>query len=147
MFQFKSNEDNTTKIREKVATTLKGKSLNLILATKMASSELVENAMKYGDLPNIKYELNLDKHIVSIRVSNIVVSSKNYKKVKQHVDQINTLDPKQLFISQLQHIINNQNNKITQLGLYRIAYEGKFDLSYIFDAPSRALTVLAKRKY
>jgi hypothetical protein len=63
-----------------------------------------------------------------------------------HIDEIrNSDDPAELYTRRLQELMDNTVKGKTQLGLYRIAYEGEFSLSYRID--NSRLTIIAERKF
>lgn len=115
----------------------------------MCSTELIENAVKYGsekpDGGSIDFDLRADKDIVEIIVSNGYQYEKDLKNVVEHIEKIKKSDdPAALYIARLQELLENPKPGISQLGLYRIAYEGGFSLDC--QHTNMALTIIAQRK-
>ncbi len=96
----------------------------------MTASELLENAIKYsGTGSNIGFKLFADEQRIAIETRNPLVSPRAFADLKARIAAINAGDPEALYISRLQALMENPDMSSTGLGLYRIAYEGKFDLS------------------
>jgi hypothetical protein len=139
-------------IQEKTETFLKKKDTNqhIVEATIMCASELVENAIKYGyssDLnSNITFDMSMDADRVIIKVSNGIKDNEDLKKVKTHIERLKeTNDPGKLYTERLMQLMENPKPGVSQLGLYRIAYEGDFKLDYIYE--NGLLTIIASRRY
>jgi hypothetical protein len=127
---------------------LEGKDPALISATTMSVTELIENALKYGTLTpdgkDIIFNLNVDEKMIRIEVINGVRSQHDVEHVKNIVNHINSSDdPEQLYIQRLKELIENPKFGVSQLGLYRISYEGQFDIDYQFE--NGVLTIKAVR--
>ncbi len=141
-------------IRKKVEAILTVYSDDLGYAGKMVTSELIENAMKYGvpvdALQNqgIGYVLDVDidnGKTVTITVTNKVASEKDSNEVVRHIKMIReSNDPQQLYIERLTALIDTPGQGGSQLGLFRIAYEGQFDLEY--ELTDDLLSIIATRK-
>ncbi len=126
----------------------KNKGRDAIEATIMSATELIENALKYGtqkpDGSNIDFTLKATEDSVIITVSNGYHDERDCKNVIDHIDRINASDdPAALYIDRLQELLENPKPGVSQLGLYRIAYEGGFALEYLHEEGS--ITVSAKR--
>ena len=135
-------------IEEKIREIFVTKNDELFNATIMVVSELVENAVKYGmDIPTVKsinFNFSVSKDVIVISVANPVDQVGHIDELKDHIHDIqNCDDPQSLYIRRLEELLENTNAKRTQLGLYRIAYEGKYDLSYEYDG--KIITVNAIR--
>ena len=116
-------------------------------AAGMTLSELLENALKYGEavpgMPGASYTLLVEPAYVELQVSNGLSSEQSLTELKTRIDAIAAAPDKQaLYIERLEEIMNNPSVG-GQLGLFRIACEGGFDLSYRFEPP--ILTVTARR--
>lgn len=136
--------------REKVGLLLSGKSEELAYSCKMVTSELIENALKYGstspDEKSMRYQLNIKDNEIKIMVSNFLNSPDDLKILATHIDEIKkTHNPQKLYKNRLMELLENTKHGQTQLGLYRIAYEGKFDIDYTYE--NDTLTMIATRKY
>jgi hypothetical protein len=139
-------------IKDKTEKFLKEKnaSRELIDATIMCSTELMENAIKYGSTNkkevNINFDLSLFPGKLCVTVTNDVENDKDAKNVRDHIDRLKkTKDAAKLYIDRLSQLMENPKPGISQLGLYRIAYEGEFALDY--DYKNNILTVRAERKF
>lgn len=138
-------------VKEKTASYMhsKGYAEDVIDATIMCASELIENAIKYGserpDGTTISFDLKTDSKTIIISVSNGVRTDEDRKNVFEHIEKLrNNTDPAKLYTDRLMELMNNPRPGISQLGLYRIAYEGEFSLDCSFA--NNTLTILAKRK-
>lgn len=103
----------------------------------MTITELLENAIKYGESTkqyrDIHFDFTTDQKKLTIKVTNAVLNQDHFTSCAKHIDKINkSNNPKRLYLQRLQDLIEQENPFISQLGLYRIAYEGKFKLSYDF---------------
>lgn len=121
----------------------------IIEALRMVSTELVENAVKYGEpvpgMAGIEYELIVDEKIISIRVDNGVVNDSNIDQVKKSIDKIRSCkDRFKLYTDRLSELMESPKLGESQLGLYRIAYEGRCELDYKFEED--ILSVIAEIK-
>lgn len=117
--------------------------------TIMVLRELLENAIKYGEIrPSIK-DINIsfkaDDEKILIKVSNAIIEEDHLNIFKEHLENIrNSDDIEALYTNRLRVLLENNGIGESRLGLYRIAYEGNFQLSYIYN--SNLLTVIAQRK-
>lgn len=116
-------------------------------AAGMTLSELLENALKYGEavagMPGASYTLFVEDQYIEIQVSNGFTSAQSLRELEHRIDAIAAAEDKQaLYIERLEEIMNNPSMG-GRLGLFRIACEGGFDLSYRVEQP--ILTVTARR--
>ncbi|MCU0289940.1 MAG: PilZ domain-containing protein [Acidobacteria bacterium] len=123
--------------------------IEIIDAMRMVSTELVENAVKYGEpvpgMTGIEYELIVDEDQISIRVDNGVVTSSNVKEVEKSIEKITRAkDRFKLYTARLAELMESPKLGESQLGLYRIAYEGNCDLAFKYE--NNILSVMAKIK-
>lgn len=140
----KEVEEKTEEFMKKRVT-----SRDVIEATIMCTAELVENAIKYGSANtghnNITFDLSTHDDTIYIKVSNGIKDDLDVKNVKLHIDKVRTSDdPSKLYTDRLMELMENIKPGISQLGLYRIAYEGEFKLDYSYK--DKILTVTAVRK-
>lgn len=124
-------------------------SQDIIDATIMCSAELMENAIKYGPAGRnevkINFDLNFSHGMICIAVTNDVKNIEDVQNVKQHIEKLkNSGDAGTLYVERLSQLMDNPKIGISQLGLYRIAYEGEFKLDYGYE--KNILTVVAERK-
>ena len=137
------------RIEAKISSLFKDVDSELLNSTTMVLSELIENAVKYSDsspeVKSININFVADNKSIIIIISNPVSNQNNVALVKRHIVRIqNTDNPQSLYIERLQQLLDNPQITYTQLGLYRIAYEGKFKLSYGYG--NNILTIKAIRK-
>jgi len=139
-------------VQEKTERFMKNKNTKseYIDATIMCTSELVENAIKYGSSFRgqnlITFELSASDERISIKVTNGIKDEKDMHNVKTHIDKLKkTNDPGSLYTERLRELMDNPKPGISQLGLYRIAYEGEFKLDYQYL--NGVLTIKAERNY
>jgi len=120
---------------------------DFIDATKIASIELVENALKYSDPEEneqpIIFDLkNSDGHIV-IRVTNYCVNEEARNIIRTTIDDINNNDPFDLYVKRLEMIRDSPDGH-SRLGFYRIGYEAEYQLSY--KLTEKLVVIIGKRK-
>lgn len=136
-------------IRQKIRKNLVSKFPDLVEAIIICSSELCENAIKYGVSVPKKEKINFnlmvkDDHIL-VEVSNGVTNAEDVTNVTQTVDLINSgKNPEDLYLSRLHELMENPKPGESKLGLYRIAFETGFQLSVRFK--NEVLTLIAKMK-
>ncbi len=116
-------------------------------ASKMTASELMENAVKYGTSVDqdtgISFELTATDRLVTITVTNRLLNTQDGEDAIQHLDIIKASEnPETLYLRRLQALMNDMSLQKTQLGLYRIAYEGQFRLSYTCDRHLISITAV-----
>lgn len=117
-------------------------------ATSMVASELVANAIKYGEsipqAPNAKFNLRITNGIILVEVTNGTKSQEHVDIVKARIIEITTAkDKDELYLTRLQDAMAGQR-RYGQLGLYRVCCEGKFALDYQYS--DHVLTILATRE-
>jgi hypothetical protein len=113
----------------------------------MVASELVGNAIKYSDwnpsAPQATFSLAVTPQEVSIAVANCVKTEQHFAEVKKRIDQLTQAENKEEFyLARLQELLSGSTTG-SQLGIYRIGYEGEFDLSYTYA--DDVLTIIATR--
>ncbi|WP_394841367.1 hypothetical protein LZC95_30375 [Pendulispora brunnea] len=105
-------------------------------ATVMTASELIENAMKYGEeVPNlltIHLRLQADAERITIEVSNGALTRERVCQLEQRLAEIaSSTDREELYMNRIRTLLDNPTEK-GGLGLYRIGFEGGFDLTCTF---------------
>ena len=103
-------------------------------ATSMVVSELVSNAIKYGDMvPNqecASVTLTLKDDQIQVAVSSGAPSEESVRELRERIEQIASAESvEQLYMTRLQELLDNSSEK-GGLGLYRIGFEGRFQLTY-----------------
>lgn len=112
----------------------------------MVASELVGNAIKYGELtPQPTICVSVTDTQVEIEVKNAVKSPEHLSQVQMRLDQMaHSEDRAAFYLKRLQELLmDTPKNQGGQLGLYRIGYEGDFNLSYKYT--DHVLTIRATR--
>jgi hypothetical protein len=127
----------------------KKKNSDIIEATIMCATELIENAVKYGtekpDGSSIDFDLSATEETVCITVKNGYHDVRDFQNVAENIDKINASDDHAaLYVERLQELLDNPKPGVSQLGLYRIAYEGEFKLDYAHK--DGILAIIAERK-
>jgi hypothetical protein len=136
-------------IRGQVGALLAARPAEHRLAVMMASSELLENAVKYGDsvarAPRIRFSLSLNGASVQIETVNGSNDPDNVERLRARLREIETAeDPTALYFGTIQQMLAlPQQSSSPGLGLYRIAAEGRFTLRGYFD--DGLVTVVATR--
>jgi hypothetical protein len=125
------------RIRERVASAVSDLSEEVQEATVMVASELVENAIKYGDNvanhPGIEVSLVCDGHTLSLTVANGASSSEAVRELQRHTDALaRSPDKSELYTSRMLTLMDHPDG-CSRLGLYRIGFEGQFDLECSYD--------------
>jgi len=126
----------------------KGKSKEVTEATMMCVTELIENAIKYGvedpSSGNINFDLHADENCIEIRVRNGIRNEDDISSLVYHIEKIKNSDnPARLYTERLMELMENPKPGVSQLGLYRIAYEGEFKIDYVYE--KNILTISAIR--
>ena len=120
----------------------------LVQATAMVASELLENAIKYGynspDGEGVRFTLDITDKEVVVSVLNGVAPNHSLEGLKGILDRIKgSANPMELYTERLMAIANNPKGQESGLGLYRIAYEGEFKLQY--EITDKAVKIIARR--
>ena len=102
-------------------------------AAMMTATELVENAVKHSASHNagIRFHLEADRNKIVITVTNKVRSEQDIRFFEHNVKQIKESDnPMDLYVHRLMELGDDPCESFTRLGLYRIAYEGEYEIDY-----------------
>jgi hypothetical protein len=135
-------------VRERVETLLADLPTEVRAATVMTASELVENAIKYGEsvpaAPHASVALDYDGQRVEVIVKNGVASPESVEALRAHVARLAAAtDRTALYIQRLQELMMSGGGS-TQLGIYRIGCEGNFDVEC--EYANQVVTVRATRQ-
>lgn len=127
-----------------------GASKEIRESTMMVATELIENSVKYGvslpDGSNIGFNLEISGETILMSTKNGINEDIHAQMVLDHIDRINTSEnPKELYTQRLMELLENPKPGVSQLGLYRIAYEGQFSLRYEYE--NQILTVKAEKRF
>lgn len=141
--------DHIRKIRRQVGEALKEHDPDLCSAAMMVASELIENAVKYGEevpaAPNIALSLGLTDGQLVICVQNGCRDSVGVSELSRRVREIEEApDKSTLYMERLEQLLADPLDS-GKLGLYRIAFEGQFDLH--FDYSNQVVSIVATRAY
>lgn len=134
-------------LRVMVEETLEGLSKDVQDATSMVAAELVSNAIKYGvsvpAAPSAHITLTVTDSHIKISVSNGVNTRAHLQELEDMLNQIAGAESKEeLYLRRLQQMLDDPA-QTGKLGLYRIGFEGQFDLTYTYI--NDVLTVQATR--
>lgn len=116
-------------------------------AAAMTASELLENAMKYGEaLPQRdggRLTISADDSTITITVESAAAAGEGIAALERSIERIHAAeDPEELYLARLQEFAGDPEAS-GQLGLLRIAFEGRFDIRCAYSEP--VLTMTAKR--
>lgn len=135
-------------IRQQVGDALSEYSPELRTAATITASELVENAIKYGDsvvaATAIHFSVVVCGTEICLRVSNGATNRSGVTELLTRVNEIReTPDKEALYLRRLEQLMQNpgENGK---LGLYRMAFEGQFELAGTFE--NDVVTMTATRR-
>jgi anti-sigma regulatory factor (Ser/Thr protein kinase) len=121
-----------SKIREHVALALSGLRQSLRDAAVMVVSELVENAIKYGEsipgAPGIEVSVVREHHRLSVSVVSGTKDEEAARRLRGYTDALAASQDKlELYLARVQSLADAPETH-SRLGLYRIGVEGAFDL-------------------
>ena len=131
--------DAARELRAKVGALLTSYSAELRLAVMMTTSELLENAIKYGEstarAPRIVFSLDLTGNVVRIETLNGCNDHAKLQQLQARLERLARVDdPKALYLSSIRELpASAAQSGGSGLGLYRIAAEGGFALSCHHD--------------
>jgi hypothetical protein len=119
----------------------------------MISTELVENAIKYGKYSTedqIRFGIRIHKKRISLEVKNLVhqESIENLKRLDEKIQWIRGFqNPFEAYVERLKEISSLELSRgESGLGLVRIAYEGQASLDFFLDE-NDVLMVVAEYIY
>lgn len=141
--------DHIRQIRNRVGEALKDADPSLRSAVVMVTSELVENAVKYGEnvraAPQIDVALEMGPEAIVIHVRNGSTDERAVDTLKERVDEIMSAPDKSvLYLARLEELMADPT-ETGRLGLYRIAFEGEFDIAFSYG--DQVVTMTATRNY
>ena len=124
-------------VRQLIDKTVLEQAPALCAAASMVASELVENAIKYGEYvpaaPRGRIHFMMSSDKIVIAVSSGLRPGPSQQSFLKRIDRIaENKNMKQLALERMKELIS-QPDQHGQLGLYRIAYEAGFDLSYTYE--------------
>ena len=135
-------------IRQRVGSALEDCPASLRSAAIMTSSELVENAIKYGEsvpaAKTVTFLLEATPEQLYIRVVNGSTNAHGVAELGRRVDELRHADDKQaLYLARLEQLLADADDS-GKLGIYRVGFEGGFDLQ--LEYRNSVVTVTATRK-
>ena len=142
---------NVRKIRQEVSAGLEPCSQRLRDAAVMTASELVENAIKYGEnvpaAPSVTFSLEALAQSglgqLRIRVVNGSTNAAGVAELARRVGELSRATDRQaLYLARLEQLLAHPDES-GKLGVYRIGFEGGFDLEC--DYTNSVVTVTATR--
>ena len=113
----------------------------------MGFTELMENSIKYSqdasDYNDINIKITLNKRSLVITLSNYVKTDEDVRSLTTIINRINEYGKtKNLYLDRINEIISQDGIGKSQLGLYRIAYEAEFDITYeMIDSKKISITI------
>jgi hypothetical protein len=133
-------------IRQRIAESLADHPVGVVEAAQMVASELVENAVKYGDsvpaCEKVRVTVSLEGNDVVIAVSNGIQNQRRVAALRERIERVNEMSADTLFMNRIEHILMHPSEH-GELGLYRIGSEGRFHLEIIEE--NQAVTIVARR--
>ncbi len=146
-----STWQSAREVRERIESHLRRESTypeELRRATAMTASELVENAVRYGhpgsDCGQVQVGLRAGAERVEVTVQSACTNPPGVKELAEHIDRLGEAKDKgSLYLQRLETCLERPRLP-SQLGLYRIGFEGQFDLEYTYD--NGVVTVRATRR-
>jgi hypothetical protein len=141
--------DHIRQIRGRVGEALKEADSSLRTAAVMVTSELVENAVKYGEAvpaaQKITVGLTVTETAIIIKVTNGSADASAVAALGRRVDEIMSApDKSALYFARLEELMAEPTES-GKLGLYRIAFEGQFDMHLTYR--DQVVTMTATRNY
>lgn len=135
---------NVRNVRERVGAVLGDYGVDVRVATMMTASELVENAIKYGqcspEVPAVLFSLEARDRFVTICVVNGSDDVAGVTELQRRVDEVARADdPRELFLMRLRQLCLEPGES-GRLGIYRIACEGEFRLQCTYARPLLKMT-------
>ncbi|PID73174.1 MAG: hypothetical protein CSB33_05105 [Desulfobacterales bacterium] len=114
---------------QNVKSALESHEKHVVEAIVMVATELLENTIKYGDhssggsVAELRLEVNGKQ--VCVQVSSQVRADEDLSRLQKIIDRLHRAsDPINLYMERLQQILDDPEDKMSSLGLYRMAYEG-----------------------
>jgi hypothetical protein len=122
---------------------------NIRKAASMVASELLENAIRYGEsVPEseeIRFAFGKSAGVYRITVANGARPGDNVERLQERIRSVNEAEDRSaLYISRLQELLD-EPSEFSGLGIYRIGFEGGFDLECSYSA--NVVTVVATRRF
>lgn len=138
---------NVRDIRQRVGAALGDCPAQLRSAAIMTASELVENAIKYGEsvpaADTVTFVLDASPERLTMRVVNGSTNAVGVAELERRVQELRAAEDKQaLYLARLEQLLADADES-GKLGIYRIGFEGGFDLQ--LEYMNHVVTVTATR--
>ncbi len=138
---------NVRRIRQSVGAALEARGSSLRNAAMMTASELVENAIKYGECvpgaETVMFSLEATPTVCRIRVVNGSTNATGVAELSRRVKELARAEDRQaLYLARLEQLLAHTEES-GKLGVYRIGFEGGFDLEC--DYTNNVVTMTATR--
>lgn len=150
-FQIPAFWEQINKVRDKIQSNelLRSYGDDVVDATIMTTSELMENAIKYGNhsenSSRLLFLMVIQDGVIQLQITNRLPPNFNKKPINNLFDAIKKSEkPAELYCEKLLQIAANPKEGESGLGLYRILYEGEFLLDHKFSEDS--ITITARKK-
>ncbi len=136
------------KLRADVTQALSPYPTELTSGVTMAASELIENAIKYGEsieaVPDILFSLEFGDDAIRIQTVNGSTHLGQVERLLRVIDEVaRAEDTEALYIARLEELLADPGDS-GKLGLYRVAFEGECHLECTYH--DNIVTVTATRK-
>jgi len=136
---------NIEEIKGNIISNIKLEDPHLLHQVEMTISELLENAIKYSDNKEIEVLFEYNEHI-KILISNYVSKKTHINNIINIIEKIKHIHRNDnLYLKRIEEIIKRDKHGESQMGLYRIFYEGEFNLDYYFDNSNNKISIIATR--
>jgi hypothetical protein len=141
--------DQASSVRHSVCAKVPFVSRDTKDAIVMAASELVENAIKHGahgdEHERATFSMKVENKEVVFEVSNTVASKEAASKLCARIERIAaTPDKRALYMERMTQLLMEPDER-GGIGLYRVAFEGKFALEVRF-VREKVVTIRAARR-
>lgn len=119
------------------------------MAAMMSVTELLENAVKYGDvtpeMPRISLEVSVNDGLLRLQVCSGVTRRRQADQLAANLDRLAAAEDKSsLYLEAIEKTAASSKENAGGLGLYRIAAEGRFDIRCTFE--NRMVRITATRR-
>jgi anti-sigma regulatory factor (Ser/Thr protein kinase) len=116
-------------------------------ACAMTASELLENGIKYGEpvpaLSQVCFSFEVQESAIVMSVQNGALLTHHVEQLQSKIAQMMAAESREeLYTQRLLELMENRTDSV-MLGLYRIGFEGRFDLHCTYE--HQVVTVTATR--
>jgi hypothetical protein len=137
--------EELNRVRSSIEKYFEGESEAFRTAATMTATELAENVLKHASDPGSGMVIMAERQgEVVISTQNRVESRQAAERVRDYVRGIASKGAREMYVSRMLEIMDHPDAHRSGMGLVRIAYEGKFELSC--DVLGDRLHIQAKRR-